>query len=132
MLLNHKSSPLISRAFKFQNHDRRLGSFVAKGSSDGWRVVLRNQAVGMPSTTGKRHAQKTCSKYFSRRGHVNTLLLQHEANRCQGFARDGYEGHNLAVGQFETACGLQLLARRFQLHYLFVGADENGQFGVGF
>ena len=87
--------------------------------------------MGMPDTTGKRHAQKTCSKYFSRRGHVNTLLLQHEANRCRGFAWDGYQGHDLAVSQFETACGLQWLAGRFQLDFLLIGADEDGQFGVG-
>jgi len=88
--------------------------------------------MSMPSTTGKRHAQKTCCENFCDRRHATSLLLQHEANGCRCFAGDGYQGHNLAVGKFETACGLQLLARRFQLHYLFVGADENGQFGVAF
>lgn len=35
MILDHKSLPLISRSFKFQNHDRRLYAFVAQGASDG-------------------------------------------------------------------------------------------------
>jgi len=131
-MLNHKSPPLISHSFEFQNHDRRLPAFVAKGARDGRRVVLRYQSMSMPSTTGERHAQKTCGEYFSRRGHVVSLLLQHEANRCLGFARDGYQGHNLAVGKFKTACSLQLRARRFQLDFLFISADEDGQFGVGF
>ena len=88
--------------------------------------------MSMPSTTGERHAQKTCGEYFSRRGHVVSLLLQHEANGCRCFAGDGYQGHNLAVGKFKTACSLQLRARRFQLDFLFISADEDGQFGVGF
>jgi hypothetical protein len=36
MMLDHKSPPFISRSFKFQNHDRRLYAFVAKGASDEW------------------------------------------------------------------------------------------------
>jgi len=103
MMLNHKSSPLISRAFKFQNHDRRWCALVAEGANDGWRVLLRYQLMGMAGTAGKRHAQKTGGQYFSRRRHVDSLLFQHEANRCRGFARDGYQGHNLAVGKAETA-----------------------------
>jgi len=56
MVLNHKSLPLISRAFKFQNHDRRLCALVAEGARDRWRVVLRYQLMGMPGTAGKRYA----------------------------------------------------------------------------
>lgn len=37
--------------------------------------------------------------------------------------RESHKNLNLAIGKFETACGLQLLPRRFQLDLLFVSAD---------
>lgn len=132
MMLNHKSPPLISRAFEFQNHCRRLRALVAEEACDRWRVLFRYQLMGMPGTTGKRHAQKTSCEDFCDRRHATSLLLQHEANGCRGFAREGHQGNHFAVVNLETAFGLQLLARRFQFDFLFICTDEDGQFGVGF
>lgn len=98
MPLNYKSPPLISHSFKFQNHYRLLGFFVAKRAGDECRAVLRYQSMGMSGTTGSSHAKNTCGEHFFSRSHATSLLLQHEANCCWGFARDGYQGHNLAVG----------------------------------